>query len=189
MSCVFGKRPDMRFRLILPIAVLLLMVVAASGCTNSVNQQQQQASAPANNQPTVAVTATYLGEPKSIPATFNRSPLTPAAGYKFVRFAVYCENLNARSGSLASSMCSPNSLTLRDTDGNLYRFDSIATFGSQDQQVNGRMLKPLAVQLNTQQGDKVSGIVVFQIPQSATPKSLTYDDGDISGVNRITINL
>jgi len=47
------------------------------------------------------------------------------------------------------------------------------------------MLEGITGQMNTQAGDKYSGIIAFQIPTSATPKSLTYDDY----TNKITINL
>ncbi len=80
-------------------------------------------------------------------------------------------------------MGNPNFLKLRDTDSNIYSYDS-STFLLQ-QQVNGMTLKGLQGEPNTQPGDKYSGLIVFQIPQNATPKSLTYSDY----TNRITINL
>jgi Domain of unknown function (DUF4352) len=71
---------------------------------------------------------------------------------------------------------------LRDTEGNIYPH----TFGwGVKDQVNNKTLEELVSEVHTQPGDKVSGLIVFQIPQSATPKSLTYDDN----VNIITINL
>jgi hypothetical protein len=128
--------------------------------------------------PTVSVMATYLGESGTVTSSFGT--ITAAApGNKFVTYAVYCENINAPN----IQMGNPYFLTLRDTEGNLYNYDYSS--GTLQQQVGGRTLGALTYHTNTQPGDKVSGLIAFQIPTNATPKSLTYDDY----MNRITINL
>lgn len=99
-----------------------------------------------------------------------------------VKYALYFQNINAKGTN--NDIGNPYSLRLRDAEGNLYFFDSY-TFSLAEQHVNGQTLKGLSVQTNTQPGDKFGGMVVFQIPSSATPKTLTYDDY----VNKITINL
>ena len=55
----------------------------------------------------------------------------------------------------------------------------------QPEQVGGQTLKGLTPQSGTQPGEKVSGIIIFEIPQSAQPKNLTYYDY----TNRIVIEL
>jgi hypothetical protein len=55
----------------------------------------------------------------------------------------------------------------------------------QPEQVGGQTLKGLTPQSGTQPGEKVSGIIVFEMPQSAQPKNLTYYDY----TNRIVIEL
>ena len=168
------------------IAVLLLVVASllVSGCITSKNEQTVQANSTITQSPnrtTVSITATSLGSANSITTTYS-AVISALNGNKFVKYAVYFENINAKG--IDSDMGNPNSLTLRDTKSNLYSFDA-NTFGIADQQVNGKTLKPLTVQISTQPGDKYSGIVVFQIPTNATPKSLTYNDY----INDITINL
>jgi len=176
----------MQLRPITAIAVLLLVVASllVSGCTTSKNEQTVQANStntPSQNSPTVSVTATSLGSANSV-TTNHGAVISSLNGNKFVKYAVYFENIKAKG--VDADMGNPNSLKLRDTKSNLYSFDT-NTFGIADQQVNGKTLKGLTVQIGTRPGDKYSGIVVFQIPTNATPKSLTYDDY----VNKITINL
>lgn len=167
------------------IAVLLLVVATSACINNNRNEGQTQAasSTPTNQnvpagQPTVSVSATYLGSSNSLTSSYG-TPTAAPSGNKFVTYAAYCQNINAPN----IQMGNPNYLKLRDTQGNIYSYDSF-TFSLQ-QQVNGVTLKGLSYEMNTQPGDKVSGLIVFQIPTSATPKSLTYDDY----TNRITINL
>jgi hypothetical protein len=71
-------------------------------------------------------------------------------------------------------MGDPTYLQLRDTGGNVYSYEPFTALVKQ--QVGGQMLYGLRGQMNTQPGDKYSGLVIFQIPQSATPQSLIYND-------------
>jgi len=174
----------MKFKLTVVVAVLVL-VVAVSACTTSRNEQTVQSSSNASNTPTsgqnaptISANATYLGSTNSLTSSYG-TPTAAATGNKFVRYAMYFQNVNEKS----KSMGNPTEVTLRDTEGNLYHYDS---FGySVKEQVGGKTLEGLTSQSNTQPGDKYSGIIVFQIPTSATPKSLTYDDY----TNKITISL
>lgn len=167
------------------IAVILIMT-ATCACTNrnenratiQASSTTPSASSVAPTKTTVRVTATSLGSSQSLTSPFG-TPTAAATGNKFVKYAIYCENVNAKD----TLMGNPNFLKLRDTDSNIYSYDS-STFLLQ-QQVNGMTLKGLQGEPNTQPGDKYSGLIVFQIPQNATPKSLTYSDY----TNRITINL
>ncbi|MGZ4929138.1 MAG: DUF4352 domain-containing protein [Halobacteriota archaeon] len=167
------------------LVVILLIVTATSACTSSNrNEATIQASSSASDNPsstsqtTVRVRVTSLGASQSLTSSYG-TPTAAATGNKFVKYAVYLENINGKN----LNMGNPYAFTLRDTQGNLYQYDSY-TYSLQ-QQVNGTTLKGLTVQQNTQPGDKYSGLIVFQIPQSATPKSLTYDDY----TNKITMNL
>jgi hypothetical protein len=168
------------------LAIIVLVLVASlsiAGCTTTTSNTNQTPTATNQNganQPTVSVTATYLGASNSL----SQGPFAPAAaasGNKFVKYAIYCENINAPN----KQMGNPAMLMLRDTNGNIYSDDSSSAF--MQQQVNGVTLKGLSLsyEIHSQQGDKVSGLIAFQIPTNATPKSLTYDDY----TNIITIHL
>ena len=168
------------------LLVIIILVVIASlsiaGCTTSKNEQTVQSSSntptSSQNTPTVSVTATYLGSENSLTSSYG-TPTAAASGYKFVKYAVYFENINAKDMQMGNALF----FTLRDTEGNIYSYDSFMF--SVQQRVDGVILTGVTPQMNTQPGDKYSGLIIFQIPTSATPKSLTYDDY----TNRITINL
>jgi len=164
------------------IAVLSIVVAISARATTTRNEVQTQASSHTATsivgQPTVSVAATYLGSASSFTTSYD-IPTAAAPGNKFVTYAIYCQNINAKD----ILMGHPSFLKLRDTEGNIYSYD-LSTFNVK-QQVSGKTLGGLIAQTNTQPGDTNSGIIVFQIPQSATPKSLTYDDW----TNRITITL
>ena len=127
----------------------------------------------------VSVTAKSLGSSNSLTTNYGEQ-IVPGAGNKFVKYAMYFQNINAPNTDLGN----PYYVTLRDTQGNAHSCDS-NTFYIQSQKVNGTTLQGLSGVQNSQPGDKHAGIIVFQIPQSATPKSLTYNDH----TNNITINL
>jgi hypothetical protein len=167
-----------------PIVVItvLLLAVAVSACDGNRNQQATTAASytPTStvSQTTVSVSATSLGSTSSLTDSYGVTK-TPATGYKFVKYAVYFQNINAKGIQMGNA----GFFKLRDTEGNLYSYDpSMFTL---EQQVNGVTLRGVMPQMNTQIGDKYSGLIVFQVPQSATLKSLTYDDY----ANSITINL
>jgi hypothetical protein len=174
----------MQLKLITAITVLLLVVasLSVSGCTTSRNEQTIQSSSsniPTGDQntPTVSVTATYLGSANSLTSSYG-TVTAAAPGNKFVKYAIYCQNINAKD----MDMGNPNYLKLRDTQSNIYPYDWSSA--SMQQQVGGKTLTGITYE-TTQPGDKVSGLIAFQLPIDATPKSLTYDDY----TNRITINL
>ncbi len=177
----------MQLKQITAIIVLLLVVASllVSGCTTTRNEQTVQSNstgtpASGQNSPTVSVKATSLGSSNTLSSSYG-SPTAAVTGNKFVTYAVYLQNINAKGTD--NDMGNPYSFKLRDTNGNIYSYDSF-TYSLQ-QQVNGVTLKGVTVQTNTQPGDKYSGLIAFQIPTSATPKTLTYDDY----TNKISINL
>lgn len=173
----------MQLKLAVASIAVILIVVAISACVTTTRNevQTQTTSYTATSivgQPTVSVTATYLSSTSSL-TTYYDIPIAAAPGNKFVTYAIYCQNINAKD----MLMGHPSFLTLHDTEGNIYSYD-LSTYNVK-QQVSGRTLGGLTAQTNTQPGDTKSGIIVFQIPQSATPKSLMYDDW----TNSITITL
>jgi Telomeric repeat-binding factor 2. len=175
----------MQFKSITAIVVLLLVVASllVAGCTTTRNEQTVSANSTANqasnqNSPQLTVTATSLGSSSTLSSSYG-TPTAAATNNKFVTYAMYFQNLNKKD----LNMGNPTEIKLRDTSGNIYSYDSF-TYSLQ-QQVNGVTLKGLSYESNTQPGDKYSGLIAFQIPTSATPKSLTYDDY----TNKITVNL
>jgi uncharacterized protein YcfL len=175
----------MQFKPIVVIVVLLLVVASllVAGCTTTRNEQTVSANSTANqasnqNSPQLTVTATSLGSSSTLSSSYG-TPTAAAANNKFVTYAMYFQNMNGKGVSMGN----PTEVKLRDTKGNIYSYDSF-TYSLQ-QQVNGVTLKGLSVETNTQPGDNYSGLIAFQMPTNATPKSLTYDDY----TNKITVNL
>jgi hypothetical protein len=87
---------------------------------------------------------------------------TPKTGYKYVSYSVTFKNNNAKNQAV-----SPGFLSLRTSDGKVYDVDS-ATY---DSSVDG-----FQNVFSTQPGDVVTGTIIFQIPQSATPTSILYNE-------------
>src|SRR5674536_296475 len=90
----------MQLRPITAIAVLLLVVASllVSGCTTSKNEQTVQANStntPSQNSPTVSVTATSFGSANSV-TTNHSAVISSLNGNKFVKYAVYFENIKAK---------------------------------------------------------------------------------------------
>ncbi|MGZ8889670.1 MAG: DUF4352 domain-containing protein [Halobacteriota archaeon] len=155
--------------------------LARSAANTTTSIGETNASQAITSNPTVNVTATSLGEATGIKSTYGSVQTTPLPGSKFVKFAMYFQNINA---SNYTSLGNPLYVTLRDKQGTLYSYDS-SQYTMQPEQVGGQTLKGLTPQSGTQPGEKVSGIIVFEIPQSAQPKNLTYYDY----TNRIVIEL
>ncbi len=166
----------MKLKPITAIAVLLLVIVASlsvAGCTET-TQPYSNPSAQATATPTVTAIPTSAVVLEQVSAVKVMVPqqigiYAPKAGNKFVGFNVTIKNIAADV-----SNSNPFNWQLRDTTGNIYA-PGIATYSDA---ING--LK----NLNTQPGDKVSGVIVFEVPQNATLKSLTYN-----GPGRTIINL
>lgn len=96
----------------------------------------------------------------------------PMAGYKFVGVNATIKNIADDKG-----YASTNSFQLRDTVGNIYT-PVMATYSSL---INGFKSGP------TQPGDIVSGIIIYEVPQDATLKSITYNDPN--STNRVIMPL
>ena len=87
---------------------------------------------------------------------------TPKAGYKFVGFNCTVKNIDVTPNQETSG----GYWHLRDTTGHVYD-TADATFG----------LTNSFGTVRTQPGDVVNGLIVFEVPQNAQLKSLTYQYG------------
>jgi len=102
----------------------------------------------------------------------TRSQLTPSPGDTYVVFDVTLTNQNKDNLYLGN----PSYFTLKTSDGVVYQYSSSSNW----------LDNPLTGVSNTNPGDRVTGKIAFEIPQSVTPSELTYSDG-INGV--VTTNL
>jgi hypothetical protein len=141
------------------------------GCMTVQNTQPNQ---------TAQFTSAINFTAKSIqsPQKFGVATLEP--GYKYVMYKVALRNANARDRQVHALF-----FTLLDANDNVYYVDSL---------VQGRYLSQ-AFPLNfrvTQPGDKVTGRIVFEVPQNATPIALNYEDHLVAydyKVNNVTVRL
>lgn len=160
----------MRIKFVTVIAVLLLLVASLSvaGCTTSTtsttNNTNQTPSAPPSQQVVATATPTVREQVSAVKVTVPQQigTYTPKAGNNFVAYNVTIRNID-----VPKSSSNPENFKLRDTEENIYR-PATATY---DSSING------LDNVNTQPGDKVSGIIVYEVPQNATLKSLTYNSG------------
>jgi Domain of unknown function (DUF4352) len=97
---------------------------------------------------------------------------TPSAGRTFAVFDVTVTNQNKNN----LYMGNPLYFTLKTGDGTVYQYSTSSYY-----------LQPeITGVFNTNPGDKVTGQIAFEIPQSAKPTQLLYGDL-INGV--VTVNL
>ncbi len=130
----------------------------------------------------LAVVASAIWQPWRTPdyVALNVNSLTtssqlgsyPLPGNTYVVFDVTLINQNKDNMYLGN----PLYFTLKTSDGVVYQYYSSSNW----------LDNPLTGVSNTNPGDKVTGQIAFEIPQSATPSELTYSDG-INGV--VTTNL
>jgi len=155
----------MQLKSIAVITVLLLVAsLSVAGCTNTTTQQVNQStgSAPATNSG-IDVTVKAVQSPSQI------GTQAPRTGYRFVVYNTTVNNVNA-----PNRVITRNYFSLQDTQGRNYNMsglsDTVGAFNWSS---------------HSQPGDKLGGIVVFEVPQNATLKSLTYNDG----ITKIVTNL
>jgi archaellum component FlaG (FlaF/FlaG flagellin family) len=160
----------MPLRYALPLLfICALVLVATTGCTSQnttqsvVNQSADQA---ANTTNPISVTIKAAGTSTSI-----GSYSTPQSGYTYVLYNATVKNNNEKDLHV-----NPTYFTLRTSDGKVYDVDS----AMYDSSING-----FKMVTKTQPGDINSGMIVYQIPQGATPKSILYDDY----THKVTTNL
>lgn len=109
----------------------------------------------------------YMGvEAAQVPAptTIGSSDVyTPKQGYAFVTFNATVTNINATSRNVHTSY-----FTLHDSNNSAYLVSRATTDKSIEGFPNNVVTNP---------GDKVNGLLVFEVPQNATLATLVYDDG------------
>ncbi len=147
--------------------IVALALISTTGCTS---RQETNKSAGGGSQ-TVGKSNLDVAI-NSVHESYALGPYsTPTPGNKFELFDVTITNVNAKDKYVG-----PSYFKLKTADGTVYQYDS-HTFSSN--------IKGFQSVSNTQPGEKVSGVVVFQIPASAKPAVLTYDDY----TNRVNITL
>jgi len=141
----------------LGIIAFVLVVGVIAGCTSQ--QQTTQTVGNASSETLgsnhgIAVTVIAVQSPSKIAAA-------PRPGYKWVALNTTVKNVNA-----PNRVITRNYFSLQDQQGRNYNMsgysDSLGNFNWSD---------------HSQPGDVLGGIVVFEVPQNATLKSLTYFDG------------
>lgn len=151
---------NMPLRKALPLLfICAILLIGTTGCTTTTNKTTSG----------INVVIDSKNESAAIGSGYLAS--TPTPGNKFVLYNVTVTNVNEKDALL-----SPDYFKLKTTDATIYDYD-YNTYSSS--------LKGLDSVSNTQPGEKVTGTVVFQIPQSAQPSVLTYEDY----YNKMTINL
>jgi Domain of unknown function (DUF4352) len=174
---------NMPLKYALPLLFIGALVLASTtGCTDNTSNP----TATPTGQATVAATAKATTTPSSAgyvavkvnsrttSSQLGNYPLqaTPSAGRTFAVFDVTVTNQNKNN----LYMGNPLYFTLKTSDGTVYQYSSSSYF--LDNEINGVS--------NTNPGDKVTGQIAFETPQSAKPTQLLYGDL-INGV--VTVNL
>jgi hypothetical protein len=168
----------MQLKPIAAITVLLLVSLSIAGCTSTQNVTTQ--GTPSNKLGYMGVNVTQVPAPTSIGSVslFN----TPEAGYKFVFFNATVTNINASSVGLGRTV-SADYFTLHDSNGHAYGVSPLVS----DLHIAG-----FPHNVITHPGDKVNGLLPFEVLQNATLVNLVYSDnrgsyGDFAG--NVTVNL
>ena len=150
--------------------VILLVVASTAGCTSSTTSSSssgqaspsEQASAttyklqiphyPLRNQSdNVSISVTYYRSPSSV-GPYNSTPILKTD--KFVEYNVTTKDVNERNYNV-----SPGDFMITDSNGEVNYFTGYGeTFNSS----------------TMQPGQTISGHLVYEIPQNATPKTITY---------------
>lgn len=136
-----------------------LVLSATTGCTSP-----QETTSNVGN----ATTGGGSGNQVSIVATANQVAVptlkyyTPKDGYKYVAFNATVKNTNLKSQWIGTSYWQ-----LRDTSGGVYS-PTTASYSSDNKEFKS---------IDSQAGDIVNGIIIYEVPTGATLKTLTYDDG------------
>jgi hypothetical protein len=134
---------------------VLVLSVSISGCSKSADD--------------VALNVNSMTTSSQIGSYPLRS--TPSPGRTYIVFDVTVTNQNKNNLYLGN----PFYFTLKTSDGTAYQFSPSSV----------QLENYLTSVSNTNPGDKVTGKIAFEIPQSATPSELTYSD--LNGV--VTTNL
>jgi hypothetical protein len=148
--------------------ICALILVATTGCTSTSNTTQNL-SGGGTGESGVGVKINSVNSYNQLGSGYAVS--TPKAGYKYVVYDVTVTNLNKNDFAIGN----PNYFKLTTSDGTAYSYSTASYYTNNEiQHVS-----------HTNPGEKVTGQVAFEIPQSATPKQLVYNDY----TNQVTTNL
>ncbi|MEI7827932.1 MAG: DUF4352 domain-containing protein [Euryarchaeota archaeon] len=135
-----------------------LVLVATTGCTENTTTQNQSGGGSGNADVAVTInsqrTASQLGSGYLVS--------TPKPGNKYLIFDVTVTNVNEKSWDIGN----PYYFKLSTAGGTVYEITASSFLGD-------NALKSVS---NTNPGEKVSGQIAFEIPQSAKATKLTYSD-------------
>jgi predicted small secreted protein len=146
-------------------ALVVLVMVAAifvAGCDNK---------NPTNTSAGVAVTVNAQTTRDQLGSYPLQS--TPQPGYKYSVFNVTVTDLNKNN----LAMGNPLYFKLTTNDGTVYSYSTSSYW-------LGNEINPVS---GTNPGEKVTGQIAFEIPQSASTTQLTYNDGILGNI--VTTNL
>ncbi|MGZ4865562.1 MAG: DUF4352 domain-containing protein, partial [Halobacteriota archaeon] len=147
--------------------VCAILLVAITGCTSNTTTQNQ--SGGGTGTANVAVKINSVANKTQIGSGYLVS--TPKAGSKYMVFDVTVTNLNEKSQDIGN----PYYFKLSTKDGTAYEITSSSFLGDSQ-------LKSVS---NTNPGEKTSGTLAFEVPQSAIATKLTYNDY----TNQVVTNL
>jgi hypothetical protein len=142
-----------------------LVLVSTTGCTTTNTTQNIGASGSPAANAGVSVNLQSQGQTQSLGEFIQAS-----SGHTYAVYQATIKNINAKNRDLNEF-----NFKLTDTKGNVYNVDLGSTAA------DGAMKSVT----NTQPGEQIQGTIAFLIPQGATPKTITYDDG----LDSITTNL
>jgi len=138
--------------------ICAIVLVAVSGCTTqNTTQSAGNGSGGQSSGNPISVSIVPLGTSMQV-GEFN----TPKAGFEYVSY-----NATVKNNNVPNQGINPDFFSLKTSDGKVYDTDS-AMF---DQSVNG-----FQSVTSSQPGNMVSGTIIFQIPTTATPSSILYND-------------
>jgi len=159
----------MPLRYALPLLFIgALALASTTGCTSPQETVQSAGNATSAQQSATHISVSVAAAGTSMQVgSYN----TPSSGNKYVLYQATVKNNDAKDLHV-----NPTYFTLRTTDGKVYDVDS-AMYDSS--------VKGFQMVTKTQPGDVVSGTIIYEIPQGATPKSILYDDYS----NKVTTNL
>ncbi|MGZ4947204.1 MAG: DUF4352 domain-containing protein [Halobacteriota archaeon] len=148
-------------KLAVAVFIILIASLSVAGCTTSTTNSAQG---------TVGLKATPVTAPQAIGSSYGYT-YTPKQGYKFVMYNVTVTNEDSKSQNAHTMF-----FTAHDTNNNTYGIS---------QATNDKSIAGFPNNVMTNPGDKVSGLLVFEIPKNATLVNMAYKD-DYSSV---TVNL
>ncbi|MGZ4892286.1 MAG: DUF4352 domain-containing protein [Halobacteriota archaeon] len=143
------------------VAIVVLASLLIAGCTSSTTN---------NTQGTVSLKATQVTAPQAIGSPVGYT-YTPKQGYKFVMYNVTVTNQDSKSRNVHTTF-----FTAHDANNNTYGIS---------QATNDKSIAGFPNNVMTNPGDRVSGLLVFEMPKNATLVNMVYKD-DYSSV---TVNL